>query len=87
MMAVGPLNGIVGRGEAVAGCEGARDPAHLPAECFIVLVRVGQVAIGEEDDDEANGQRDRQRGKNLAQPAVGFAARQDFLVDLGELGC
>ena len=59
----------------MAGCEGARDPTHLPAECFIVLVGVGQVAIGEEDDDHANGQRDQERRKNLPQPARGFRRR------------
>ena len=71
----GPAQRPVRRGKSVAGGEGARDPAHLPAECFIVFVSVGQVAIGEEDDHEADGQRYRHCGQNLAQPAGRFLLR------------
>ena len=47
----------------------ARNPAHLPTECFIVLVRIGEIAISEKDNHHADGQRDRHRRKNLAEPA------------------
>jgi hypothetical protein len=46
--------GPVGRAEAVAGGEGAGDPAHLPAEGLVELVGVGQVAIGKADQDQAD---------------------------------
>ena len=47
--------------------QGARDPAHLPAELLVVFIRVGQIAIGEADYHQADGKgRKNDEGKKPA---------------------
>ena len=53
----------------MAGGEGAGDPAHLPAEGLVEFAGVGQVTVGEEDDDEADAEGREEDGEQAAEGA------------------